>query len=155
MSYAHYWSDNTWREPISATALRVIKKLSTEAFRAGIIQRGHDDPRPPMVTATELRFNGVGGRGHETFLFQTDGPDPFGFCKTARKPYDDLVMRILLVLGSHRPGFEITSDGAFDHEWIEALDWFNQTVGRAYIQDRIFFEMPGLDEPQTIYRLSF
>lgn len=160
MGYTHYWTDNGTNQAVPTPALRIIKTVTDRAYRAGIVQRGCDDRRPPLGTAQEIRFNGVGELGHETFFFHTDSPDPFGFCKTACKPYDDVVMRVLLILACYRPGFELSSDGAFDHEWIEALDWFNQTVGRATIQDRICFEMPrpdgsGLDPRQKISSNSF
>jgi hypothetical protein len=155
MGYTNYWTDSGTHQAIPTPALRIIKTVLDHAYQAGIVQREYDDSRPPVVTAEEIRFNGIGELGHETFGFRTGAPDPFGFCKTARKPYDDVVMRVLLVLACYRPGFELSSDGAFDHEWIEALDWFNQKVGRVYIKDQICFEMPGLDEPQRISTLSF
>lgn len=155
MSYAHYWSDSSLDDELSAKAVEAILKITDEAHRQGLIQREHYDTRAPVVTATEVQFNGVGEKGQETFLFRAGAFDPFGYCKTARKPYDDVVMRVLLVLASHRRGFEVTSDGSFDHEWIEALEWFNQTVGLPYKKERICFEMPGLDQPETVYRLSF
>jgi hypothetical protein len=132
-----------------------MRKITAEAYRRGPIQREYADPRQPVATAEDVRFNGVGELGHETFGFRTGASDPFGFCKTARKPYDDVVMRVLLVLASYRPGFELSSDGDFGHEWIEALDWFNQKVGRAYVKDQIHFEMPGLDRPQSLSSLTF
>ena len=132
MGYTHYWADDDWREPIAATSLGIIWKLASRSYRAGIIQREKDDCRLPVITATELRFNGVGERGHEAFFFRADGPDPFGSCETDRKPYDGFVMRVLLVLASHRHGFTIMSDGAFDQEWGGALKWFDRTIGHPY-----------------------
>ena len=156
MSYTHYWTDNGKRKAeLPIAAQHVIKQLVDEAYRREIIQRESGDPRPPIATATEVRFNGVRERAHQTFLFHTDGPNPCGRCRTARKPYDDVIMRVLLILACYRPGFEISSDGSFDHEWLEALDWFNCTVGRVYIKDQLCFEMPGDDRPQTISTLSF
>ena len=88
-------------------------------------------------------------------FFRADGPDPFGSCETVRKPYDGFVMRVLLVLASQRHGFTIMSDGPFDQEWGGALKWFDRTIGHPYRKERIRYRIPGLDEPQTEYRLSF
>ena len=160
MGYTHYWTDNGRRQAISEAALLIINQLAQRAYQDGIIQRECDDDRPPLITAKLIRFNGVGEQGHETFYFDAQASDPWACCKTALKPYDDLVMRVLLVLAYHWPGMELRSDGAFDHEWIEALDWFNQNVGRAYIVDHLRFELPrsgqiGLGKPSKTSFISF
>ena len=48
-------------------------------------------------------FNGIGGNGHEPFCFTREpdslhGKEGFGFtfCKTAQKPYDEVVCAVLL-----------------------------------------------------------
>jgi len=118
MGYTHYWTDNGRRQAISEAALLIINQLAQQAYQDGIIQREYDDTRPPMIAPTLIRFNGIGEQGHETFHFNAQATDPWSCCKTARKPYDDLVMQVLLVLAYHRPGIDLRSDGAFDHEWI-------------------------------------
>jgi len=145
---------------LRSEALNIIIKLAMDAYRDGIVQRDHDDPRPPRavghrptarrngravssVTSTLIRLNGVGEQGHETFRFDTEERDRFGcFCKTVMKPYDEVVMRLLLVLAYYRPGMEVRSDGYFAQEWTRALIWFNETVGCAYARDRLVFERP-------------
>lgn len=143
MGYTHYWTDRGQGHEIPPEAVTLIRKITEEAHRQGLIQREHDDPRPPIVTAREVRFNGVGEEGHETFCFMP-GEQSFCFCKTARKPYDAIVMRVLLVLGYHRPGLEIRSDGAFHDEWQPALDWFDdQHMGAVYIVEHLSFYRPA------------
>lgn len=48
------------------------------------------------VNDTRVRFNGVDEDGHETFNFSLD-KDGFNFCKTASKPYDDVVCGCLYI----------------------------------------------------------
>jgi hypothetical protein len=70
-----------------------------------------------------LNVNGKGDDGHETFAvrehfsqnLENDGG--FNFCKTARKPYDLVVIACLTIL-KHRLGecIEVSSDG-------DAQDW--------------------------------
>ncbi len=142
MGYTHYWTNNGSHDPLPQSALDNIKELLQPAYKAGIIQREYDDPRPPLITAKVIRFNGVGALGHEALWFRTTDTRPLGFCKTAHKPYDDLVMKVLLILAYYRPGLRLSSDGSFGQEWLEAIDWFNRTVGRVYIQHRLRFQRP-------------
>lgn len=48
------------------------------------------------VNGTQVRFNGVDEDGHETFNFSLN-KGGFNFCKTATKPYDDVVCGCLYV----------------------------------------------------------
>jgi hypothetical protein len=139
MGYTHYWTSNGSHDPLPPSALDTIKEVLQPAYQAGIIQREFDDSRPPLITATEIRFNGVGEQGHETFCFDSRDDSLHGFCKTAQKPYDELVMKVLLILAYYRPGLTLNSDGFFAQEWLEAIEWFNEVVDRAYVEQRIHF----------------
>lgn len=155
MGYTHYWTDFGGADTLPTEAVRLIKQVTDQAYRQGLIQREHDDSRPPRVAAQEVRFNGVGEEGHETFRYSTSPGDEIGFCKTARKPYDAVVMRVLLILGYYREGLTIRSDGEFDGEWAEALAWFNREVGRAYVDRRLGFYRPSTEQPISIPELCF
>ncbi len=155
MGYTHYWTDDGASDTLPAEAVTLIKQITDRAYQQGLIQREHDDPRPPLATAQAVRFNGVGEEGHETFQFATANRGAYGFCKTARKPYDDVVMRVLLILGYYRDGLVIRSDGAFDQEWAEALTWFNREVGHAFIDRRLAFYRPSAPRAQDPGDLSF
>lgn len=65
-----------------------------------------------------LELNGKGADAHESLNFREHfSENDFGFCKTARKPYDLVVVACLAVL-KHRLGesFSVTSDG-------KPIDW--------------------------------
>lgn len=64
---------------------------------------------PPLVENNLIKFNGVGEDGHETFLLMKAKRD-FAFCKTARKPYDDVVKAVLKAASDINPNFIVTSD---------------------------------------------
>ena len=51
--------------------VEILQELLGAAHAAGVVQYEVDDPRPPVVTETQVRFNGVGELGHETFVFDT------------------------------------------------------------------------------------
>lgn len=74
-----------------------------------------------------LIFNGDDshgrGLGYETMLLMQKRDREYAFCKTAEKPYDWLVVNVLLLAHHHCPGvWDISSDG-----WIDELqgnvDW--------------------------------
>ena len=153
MGYTHYWTDYSGDHDLPLEAVTHIKQVTDHAFGKGLIQREYDDPRHPLVTAREIRFNGVRERGHETFCYSTKQRGAFRYCKTLRKPYDAVVMRVLLILGYYREGLEIGSDGEFGGEWAGAIAWFNREIGWAYVKTHLDYfrrpkqpaiEIPGL-----------
>jgi hypothetical protein len=145
MGYTHYWSYNGREKTIPVEAVSHIRALAETAYRAGLIQRDYDDPSKPTINRHEVRFNGVREGIHETFYFAPDDRLSFHFCKTARKPYDEIVMKVLLILGHYLDGLEISSDGEFEVEWAEAIRWFNAHVGTAYISRKLAFHHPMPD----------
>ena len=103
------------------------------------MQLEHDDSGEPVVNENEIRFNGIGESGHETFLL-TNAPEKFAFCKTAEKPYDVPVCEVLLVLQKHCPNLNVRSDGFAgylkdpkpDQGWVTALDNIRKHYGINY-----------------------
>lgn len=58
-----------------------------------------------------VRFNGVGDDAHETFVFSKK-IDDFNFCKTQRKPYDELVCACLeFAKNIFKDDISVSSDG--------------------------------------------
>lgn len=86
----------------------------------------------PIIAPTYICFNGKDDEGHETFSIDVDDPS-WDFCKTACKPYDIAVCKILLLLACHYGSdhVRVTSDGfaeirgqhLFDGFWVDALAW--------------------------------
>lgn len=121
MGYSHYWersnkpvTDKKWNAFIAD-----VQKIFTA--HDDIICRELDVPnRKPIVNDTEVWFNGKGDDGHETCVirrdfeqvaWRTDKEPSFTFCKTAHKPYDEVVVAVLSCLHHHIPMFKISSDG--------------------------------------------
>lgn len=133
MGYTHYWKAHSV-QTIPQPALTMIKKIVGEAHEAGLIQRDFDDPRAPLVAAEEICFNGAGDLGHETFQFLPGDRKP-QFCKTGQKPYDEIVMKVLIALKYHLgENLKVSSDGNFDGEWREVRDYM---VARFGIHSRV------------------
>jgi len=78
------------------------------------------------------------GLDHETFVLNRKVKQPdyqknmgksasFGFCKTARKPYDLMVTACLVLYKHHFPEVQISSDGNFE-DWSAAFMFIAQAL---------------------------
>ena len=112
MGYTHYFSqvgdaptDAEWKA-ICESSKKIILEFE------GLLCFEYDEPETkPHIGETSIRFNGRGNDGHETFIIDR-GMRGFKFCKTARKPYDDAVVRVLRTINKHAPNWlELSSDG--------------------------------------------
>jgi len=76
----------------------------------------------------EVWINGTGEDGYEDFVLTQQKTD-FQCCKTARKPYDDVVTAVLLAAKKHfRDDIEITSDGYGD-DWSKGQELCQAACG--------------------------
>jgi len=137
MGYTHYWYLKQGIKKLSDRCLSDLKKVAEE--HKEIIQFESDDKDKPLIKNKEIRFNGIGEEGHETFLFSLkkggkfiqEDEDGFVFecCKTARKPYDLVVCKMLLILKAElQDKIKLSSDGfsncvcSFDGDWSNAIE---------------------------------
>jgi len=129
MGYTHYFEqiEELPKEKWNS----FIKEVKTTLDNGQtIIKFDYNSNKPPQIDEEEVRFNGVGDNGHETFYLsrvqfprynRTDKSKYFNFCKTARKPYDKYVVKILILMEKYfGDDVEISSDGDWDH--IKKLD---------------------------------
>lgn len=71
-------------------------------------------------TPNSIAFNGLGDDSYETCSFNKNYVG-FNFCKTARKPYDKLVLACYLAFEEIHGGFIVSSDGEDDDNFgVEA-----------------------------------
>lgn len=129
MGYTHYWDQN--KDFTKRQWTRILKDanalLTQPLFRI---------PLEDVTFSTEeIRFNGVGNDGHETFLVTRTKAGPkksphFNFCKTARKPYDLFVGLILSRINHYAKGvLTISSDGDWESDWAEIRDAYKSLYG--------------------------
>ena len=139
MGYTHYWYQPVGTE-IPADAWTKIAADARKLVESApcLLLHEYDEPgTTPEITGSVIWFNGAGGEGHETFVLERtpsgriyDGRH-FSFCKTARKPYDRVVIAILACAAEHAPDhIQVSSDGTRD-EWQPGLDWASAVLGRA------------------------
>ena len=94
MGFSHYWTpaknveDDAWQDFIE-----VFEKMLDHVNRKmgiDIVNGYGDEDTHAKITDEVVMFNGLGEDSHETFRLNRGGE--WDFCKTARKPYDLLVV---------------------------------------------------------------
>jgi hypothetical protein len=116
--YTHYF---TWKqEPDKGQLAECIREMRLMVEADGGIVAGPDGTGKPQFQPLTLEFNGIGEQAHEPFIFPA-GPG-FNFCKTAVKPYDEVVTACLLVARDHFSPEVLTIES--DGSW-EGGDWRN------------------------------
>lgn len=148
MGYTHYWyqrrelTASEWADTCEAFHT-MLSQLPTHSNSAG----GYYSDKPLAladirVTNDYIAFNGVGElscetmvlyRNYEIFKEEWETPSEmypdettwFQFCKTKRKPYDLLVVALLLAVTEIAPGWAyLRSDGDMQgDEWQPARDF--------------------------------
>ena len=119
MGYTHYFSckgdlsRKGWN-----TALATVKDII--ARHRSVLARELDRlAEEPVANEDVICFNGRGKEGCETFHVSFHKPNDF--CKTERRPYDQAVCEILLVLAWHLEKFVVKSDGFYGPNEITEL----------------------------------
>lgn len=131
MGYTHYWSNPGVDEVLFRKFTDDVRAvLKTSKVR---VQFEEDDKREPEITSEVVRFNGVGPDAYETFYVER--AESRGFCKTARKSYDEVVTACLLCAVDHIPGFKVSSDGYWE-EWKKGRDLYERATGRKAVQPK-------------------
>jgi len=143
MGYTSYWkfTDNKTYPAKQREAIKLIEYV-LDKFKDIICYECDKPDQLYEITDKQIRFNGKGEDGHETFILEfpssKNDNEPESFCKTARKPYDLPVCITLLILKAYLPNFEINSDGfcgelteqlqevKFDGEWNRAIEYLKK-----------------------------
>jgi hypothetical protein len=121
VGYTHYFKQT-----------KVIKLTKEQKNLINEVREAHKDILGVnSFSPSLLHINGVEEEAHEDFYVELAKTSDFEFCKTARKPYDLPVCKLLLVL-TLSPGFTFSSDGDYaegEESWKEAKEWFE---GKGY-----------------------
>lgn len=140
MGYTHYW---TFKTPPKGTAKQVEASYQQAIKACNKVVRAWQDQNPKGSWFRDamrlsgysahaegyggLEINGKGSNAHEPFTlrehYRQNLEDSSNFCKTARKPYDTVVVACLTIL-KHYLGdlIEISSDGC-RNDWTEGVDF--------------------------------
>ena len=133
MGYTHYWSftapkrgETTKIEKAYQKALKECATIARTFYLANGGLSGFSAHTEPGKYGG-LKVNGKGDLMHEDFTMrehfkQNLEPSNWMFCKTARKPYDEVVVACLIVLANRLPNnIRVDSDGYTD-DWQAGLE---------------------------------
>lgn len=132
MGYTHYWTFNGSTklddEINYYNAIQDINRFVRWYDKKHHIASGYT--AKSKKTYDGVKINGIGNLRHEDFVLrdQLINSDNFNFCKTARKPYDILIVGSLLILKHHlKNNITISSDGGYN-DWLEGCLAVNQCL---------------------------
>lgn len=153
MGYTHYWyqkadiPQDRWDMITDHVLDVIVKHCDAKKITLAYELNSRNEPQPtlfggqkygptvPEVNKNMIRFNGWREQGCETFIITRKKPhserdEYFGFCKTARKPYDLAVCLTLIICKHFAPDeFTISTDGTWDEDWLEARKVFKKLFG--------------------------
>ncbi|KAJ5782237.1 hypothetical protein N7457_004011 [Penicillium paradoxum] len=126
MGYTHYYTIVGWDTPEWQRAwvqlIEAVRKIIEEAKIPLSGPTQYDGKITSVVANCDdgIYLNGIGEHAHEPFVLCE--PGAWAFCKTARKPYDDVVSSILLRAWMLAPkNVDIGTDGEYD-DWARARE---------------------------------
>lgn len=109
MGYTRYWNINR----------KLTQNREDTKFEIEMLDKNGQGINSPIITETEIWLNGDLDEDldYETFSIMTTGNNSkYGFCKTARKPYDVVVNAILKILKDYKWVYNVDSDGLNEEE---------------------------------------
>lgn len=135
MGYTRYW--NRTKEPITQEFVDAVNKIIAECNANDIKICNWDGKGKPDVSLDGVRLNGDAkiGADHDSFVIE-NGARSFDFCKTAEKPYDYAVKRVLEVAEQMGLVEDVKSDGEAqkitDTEWVEYIEELKRKYPQYY-----------------------
>lgn len=152
MGYTHYFAELR-TDPEFSEHVRNIVDVAQES---GIRVRNGWGEEEAIVSDNAVSINGDADEGldHETF-YLPDRPDGFNFCKTARKPYDSVVVAILIrAIVDEQPGWEnIRSDGGW-LDWEDARGGYNTPIGGVALYERVFGPLSDAEKAKVMEQIG-
>jgi hypothetical protein len=108
MGYTHYWTSKRNLNETELVFIETVVNSTRTPLSSGC---GNVDDLPVVERGDDylVNINGVSDDAHENLVLYPDKED-WNFCKTARKPYDTIIVAILSYLHD-RGAIEWSSDG--------------------------------------------
>lgn len=120
MGYTHYWEYDGDAETFAKTALDAKAIVAASPVP---LAHGTDPKLGPEVSEGRIWLNGADDDDYETFGITAGHATTFDFCKTANKPYDIVVVAILIRFAQHGgTHVKVRSDGEWDSDWKAGRD---------------------------------
>ena len=130
MGYTHYYHKDGCDNFTNQEWDGVVEFTKKAIEKTNVPMAGGDGTGDPILTDEEISINGVGNDSHETFYLTKIKHRDFEFCKTVRKPYDEVVCAISWYLKKNLPNkIKIGSDGEFGNtEWKRGRSLYKRAM---------------------------
>lgn len=122
MGYTHY--TNSMERELTKEEVGVINKI-IKTSGVKIVGGSGEAGTKPLVVSGGVNLNGVGDDSHESFNLEFGAEGDF--CKTARKPYDVVVVAILTYLAAQ--GVLTWSSDGDKEDHIAGGELLNKVLG--------------------------
>jgi hypothetical protein len=128
MGYTHYINHY---HPFSSEQWADVQRFITAAIAATDVPIcSGSGAGPPEITDECIHFNGCGDDSYEDFYLDREATSPHAFCKTERKPYDVVVVALLIYINETTDCLDSGSDGGiFNTEGPDQWDEFTSARG--------------------------
>jgi hypothetical protein len=127
MGYTHYW---TWDAFVDEKNHKAALQDCRKIIRNSPIPLGNWSGEGKPTLRNGFSINGLGDEGHESFIMKTEPDRADWFCKTARKPYDIVVVACLCAMEDRLgKAFRARSDGD-PHEWEAGRELASKVLKR-------------------------
>jgi hypothetical protein len=110
MGYTHYFKNKPAFTDVQWAALTEDVKKLIKNSNVPLGDANGNIGSKPVFNTRHIMFNGIGDDSHETAVVYK-GASEFEFCKTARKPYDSVVVEFYKLIRKHAPSTILNSDG--------------------------------------------
>lgn len=126
--YTNYWTVAKKYTKEQRKKMVAFTNKAIELSEVDVAFEYNQPQRKPNVSQKQIRFNGIGvDDGHETFAlldsFKSQHySEGHRFCKTARKPYDEIVKACLFYAEMIGVVTEFSFDGVKDVSPIDTLE---------------------------------
>ncbi len=141
MGYTRYWKRTNFKIP--SAFLDEVVDIFEECRLKGIILRNGLGEDTPEISKDGVIFNGDAKNpytdlSHETFCI-TNNPNEegFNFCKTARKPYDYAVRKVLALAVKYKLVKDVSSDGP-NRTVLSDMDYITKDCGVGSLANKVF-----------------
>lgn len=148
MGYTHYW---TFKKPQRGDAQKVERAYQRAIKACNVVIRAYNDQfergdfrRLSGFSAHSkgyggLQINGRGAQAHEDFMLREhfkQNFEPFGrgfhFCKTARKPYDVVVVACLIILKKYLGSNIVVGSDGQEEDWKDGQGLVHRILGKIF-----------------------
>lgn len=132
MGYTHYFFKKDFDNNIKFTKEEIAefsKDIQKILDHTSVNIKGPQGNGKPIIKEDVVAFNGAYDESYESFVITVDDQH-FGFCKTARKPYDVVVIASIIALKKAvGDKIEAGSDGNTRGSFEKGIELFKEAVG--------------------------